>query len=147
MTADGSITFAAVPPNRVETIWPLAKPHLKRAAMVTNGVFSIDDIERSVFGKEVILWVVMQGGVVIAALTTRVMQYPSRKALAIDWVGGSKIKEWMGDCHSMLVDFAKKSECSHLEGYGVRAWGRLLSDRGWKQAYITYRMELQDERR
>jgi hypothetical protein len=89
----------------------------------------------------------MQGGGVIAALTTRVMQYPSRKALAIDWVGGSKIKEWMGDCHSMLVDFAKKSECSHLEGYGVRAWGRLLSDRGWKQAYITYRMELQDERR
>ena len=142
MTKDGPITFAAVPPDRVDRIWPLARPHLEKAAITTNGLFSIDDIERGVVAGEILLWVVMQGGGVIAAVTTKVIHYPRRSALAIDWVGGSKIKEGIDDFHSMLVDFAKRNGCSHLEGYGVRAWGRLLSDRGWKQAYITYRMEL-----
>ena len=142
MSASSGIRFVAIPSDRVSSFWPLAKPHLERAARSNGNLFSADDIEASIVEGWTVLWVALDGQSVIAAATTRVLQYPGRKALAIDWVGGSRMREWMDEAHRSFVETAKANECSHLEGYGVRAWGRILGDRGWKQAYITYRMEI-----
>ena len=41
-----------------------------------------------------------------------------------------------------VLEFAKDNNCTHLEGYGRKAWGRWLGKYGWNPEYIAYRMEL-----
>lgn len=41
---------------------------------------------------------------IIAAFTTRLIQYPRRRALALDWVGGTQMKEW----EDQLIDTMKR---------------------------------------
>jgi hypothetical protein len=38
--------------------------------------------------------------------------------------------------------YARDNGCTHLEGYGRKAWGRWLQKYGWEPEYIAYRMEL-----
>jgi hypothetical protein len=40
--------------------------------------------------------------------------------------------------------YARDNGCTHIEGYGRKAWGRWLQKYGWKPAYIAYKMELTD---
>jgi hypothetical protein len=75
-------------------------------------------------------------------MTTRVIEYPERKALAMDFIGGSRMKEWLPEAQRTLEKFAKDNNCLHLEGYGRKAWKRWLDKYGWKPDYVAYRMEL-----
>ena len=79
---------------------------------------------------------------VIAAFTTRLIVYPQRKALALDWVGGTQMKEWENQLIDTMKRYANKLDCSHLEGYGRKGWGRALKKYGFYPEYIAYRMEL-----
>ena len=81
---------------------------------------------------------------IIAAFTTRLLVYPQRKALALDFVGGTRMKEWNDQLIDTMRKYANELGCSHLEGYGRKAWGRSLKKYGFYPEYIAYRMELQD---
>lgn len=85
---------------------------------------------------------VMDGEEAVAAVTTRIISYPGRKAMAMDWVGGSRMGEWLPMALETLEEYSKKNGCDHLEGYGRKAWGRWLEKYGWEPEYIAYRMEL-----
>ena len=41
-----------------------------------------------------------------------------------------------------LSSFAKDCGCSHLEGYGRKAWIKVLKKYNWEPEYIAYRMEI-----
>lgn len=88
------------------------------------------------------LWLVMDGSEVLAALTSRVIEYPGRRAMALDWVGGKHMRKWLPLVLNTLQKYATDCECKHIEGYGRKAWGRILQKYGWKPEYIAYRMEL-----
>jgi hypothetical protein len=79
---------------------------------------------------------------VIAAITTRIIKYPNRKAMAMDWVGGKRMTEWLPLALQRLEEFARDCGCEHLEGYGRKAWKKILQKFKWQPEYIAYRMEL-----
>ncbi len=142
MSSPDTLKIVAVPSDRAHEFWPLAMPHLERASRTNDGLFSPENIEASIKTGEYILWVVLDGKDVIAAATTRVIQYPRRKALAIDWLGGSRMKEWIDDINAAFFKHAEFNGCSHVECCGPRAWGRVLGKFGWNQVYVTYRREI-----
>jgi hypothetical protein len=78
----------------------------------------------------------------VAAITTRLIEYPSKRALALDWVGGNRMSEWLPIAMEKFISFAKDCGCSHLEGYGRKAWTKVLKKYNWKPEYIAYRMEI-----
>ena len=41
-----------------------------------------------------------------------------------------------------INSFAKDCGCEHLEGYGRKAWSKVLKKYKWEPEYIAYRMEL-----
>ena len=81
---------------------------------------------------------------VIAAITTRIIEYPGKRAMAMDWIGGSKMGKWLPVAQETLERFARDNNCTHLEGYGRKAWGRWLGKYGWNPEYIAYRMEIEN---
>lgn len=136
--------ISAVPIEQVPSIWPTCGPLLRKAAETTGPRFSEMDIFDHIMDGVIALWVVIDEEEIVASLTTRIVAYNKCKALSIDWVGGSRMRDWLNDALDILEKYARDSDCNRLEGYGRKAWGRALSKRGWEPDYIAYKMELDD---
>ena len=88
------------------------------------------------------LFVVVDDEDVVAALTVRIIDYPHQRTMAIDWLGGSRMKEWLPDAMAKVKQFAKDNGVVALEGFGRRAWTRVLERYGFKADYIAMRCEV-----
>ena len=134
--------FTAVPREGVEVVWKDVKPLLDKAIKTSKGKFNIDNIYDELLKEYYNLWIVMEDKEIIAAITTRFVVYPTTKGLAMDWIGGKNINKWLPIAQEKLSQFAKESGCTHLEGFGRKAWQRVLRKFNWQPEYIAYRMEL-----
>ena len=135
----------AVPREAIDIVWGDVSSLLNKAILTSGGKYHIDDIYENLTKGYYNLWLIVddkEGEKVIAALTTRIIWYPNRKAMAMDWVGGKRMMEWLPKAMEILTDYAKDCGCSHLEGYGRKAWSKVLKKYNWKPEYIAYRMEI-----
>ncbi len=132
-----------VPQEAIGSVWKDVDEILKRAVDTVKDKSEVIDILTGVYEGMYALWVVMnEDDKIIAAFTTRLIQYPRRRALALDWVGGTQMKEWEDQLIDTMKRYGNELGCSHLEGYGRKGWGRALKKYGFYPEYIAYRMEL-----
>ena len=135
----------AVPREAIDIVWGDVSSMLNKAIETSGGKYHIDDIYQHLTEGYYNLWLIIDEGKeekVIAAITTRIIQYPSKKAMAMDWIGGKRMMEWLPIAMDKLTSFAKDCDCSHLEGYGRKAWLKVLKKYNWNPEYIAYRMEI-----
>lgn len=132
-----------VPQEAIGSVWKDVDEILKRAVDTVKDKSEVIDILTGIYEGMYALWVVMnEDDKIIAAFTTRLIQYPRRRALALDWVGGTQMKEWEDQLIDTMKRYGNELGCSHLEGYGRKGWGRALKKYGFYPEYIAYRMEL-----
>jgi hypothetical protein len=132
-----------VPSEAVKHVWKDVEEVLKKSVSTVKDKANMIDVLKGVFDDVYVLWVVMdEEDNIIAAFTTRLLVYPQRKGLALDWVGGTRMKEWEDQLINTMRRYANELGCSHLEGYGRKGWGRALKKYGFYPEYIAYRMEL-----
>ena len=134
--------ISAVPKEAVNVVWADVSRVMQKSIETSNGKYYVDDVYHAIQTGMYSLWVIMEEDKVVAAITTRILEYPGRRALAMDWLGGSKMKEWLPIVQETMESFARDNKCNHLEAYGRKAWGRWLGKYGWEPEYIAYRMEL-----
>ena len=135
----------AVPREAIDIVWPDVINMLNKAVETSKGKYHINDIYEDLTKGFYNLWLIIDDkgeDTVVAALTTRLIKYPNRSAMAMDWVGGKRMAEWLPIAMEKLSSFAKDCGCSHLEGYGRKAWIKVLKRYNWKPEYIAYRMEI-----
>ena len=134
-----------MPSEAVRHVWKDVEKVLKKSVATAQGKSETIDVLAGILTDIYVLWVVMDDDdSIVAAFTTRLLVYPQRKALALDFVGGTRMNEWNDQLIDTMRKYANELGCSHLEGYGRRAWGRSLKKYGFYPEYIAYRMELQD---
>jgi len=138
------IVVSPVPKHLVLGVWPEIVATMKDSVATTNGKFSMDDVLKGVLEDVYVLWCVFIDGELVASLTTRIIPYAERRGLAMDWIGGTRMREWLPAAHDIMQAHAKANGCTHLEGYGRKAWGRWLAKYGWEPEYIAYKLELDD---
>ena len=140
------LIFSPIPKDCAYTIWPQVAKVLKRSVATAEGKYEVDDILDCILKDELVLWVVLDttDDEVIAAITTRLIEYPQGNAMAMDWIGGTRMKEWLPMAHKTLEKHAKDHNCRYLEGYGRKAWGRWLGKYGWNPDYIAWKMDLEN---
>lgn len=132
-----------MPQEAIGSVWKDVDEILKRAVDTVKDKSEVIDILTGVYEGMYALWIVMnEDDKIIAAFTTRLIQYPRRRALALDWVGGTQMKEWEDQLIDTMKRYGNELGCSHLEGYGRKGWGRALKKYGFYPEYIAYRMEL-----
>lgn len=78
-------------------------------------------------------------------MTARISQYPKTRALCIDFVAGQRMKEWLPIVMPIFEDLGKANGCTHIEGYGRKAWQRYLEKYDWKPRHIQYEKRLSNE--
>lgn len=136
------IVIIPVPQGMIDLIWDEAKGHLEAAIKTARGKFTLEDVRRGIEAGVYLLWVVMDGKEVIAVITTRIIEYPTCRAMALDWIGGRRMKEWIEMSNKVMVDHARANGCTHMEGYGRPAWIRWNGKYGWKEDYTSFRLEI-----
>ena len=140
------LIFSPIPKDCAYTIWPQVAKVLKRSVATAEGKYEVDDLLDCILKDELVLWVVLDtnNDEIIAAITTRLIEYPQGNAMALDWVGGTRRKEWLPIAPPIMVSYAEDHNCKYLEGYGRKAWGRLLGKYGWNPDYIAWKMDLEN---
>ena len=136
--------MSAVPKEAVSAVWADVARVMNKSVDTSNGKYHIDDLFHGIQNNLYVLWVIMEEEEVIAAITTRIIEYPGKRAMAMDWIGGSNMGKWLPGAQETLERFARDNNCTHLEGYGRKAWGRWLGKYGWNPEYIAYRMEIEN---
>jgi len=139
------LRISLVPSEAVRHVWKDVEKVLKKSVATAQGKSETIDVLAGILTDIYVLWVVMDDDdSIVAAFTTRLLVYPQRKALALDFVGRTRMNEWNDQLIDTMRKYANELGCSHLEGYGRKAWGRSLKKYGFYPEYIAYRMELQD---
>lgn len=131
-----------VPKEAVDLVWGQVAPMLEGAVLTARGKCDIADVRAGIEDGSYLLWVVDIDGKIVAAITTRIIDYPRCKAMALDWIGGGRMKEWIEIVNQTIVTHARHNGCTHLEGYGRDAWLRWTKRFGWKEDYTAFRMEI-----
>lgn len=140
------LRISSVPQDAVRLVWKDVDRVLNKSVATVKDKSDMIDILDGVFDGTYALWVVLdEDDNIVAAFTTRLIVYPSRRALALDWVGGTRMKEWADQMIDTMRQYANEVGCEHLEGYGRKGWGRFLEKYGFYPEYIAYRMELSDK--
>ncbi len=135
--------ISLVPEEAIGHVWKDVEGILDKAVDTIEDKSKVIDILTGVYEGMYVLWVVLDDDdKIVAAFTTRLIVYPRRKALAVDWVGGTQMKEWEDQWVETMKRYANELDCSHIEGYGRKGWGRALKKYGFYLEYIAYRMEL-----
>jgi len=139
------LIFTPLPKDHAKAVWPSVAKVLKRSVATAEGKYEVDDLLDFILNDELVLWVVLDttNDEVVAAITTRLIEYPQGNAMAMDWIGGTRMKEWLPIAHKTLEQHAKDHNCKYLEGYGRKAWGRWLGKYGWNPDYIAWKMDLE----
>jgi len=135
-----------IPIKEVDNMWYHLEPIIKKAVSLTPDRIDTKDLYDSAKAGVYLLWAVYDGEnedmKIHAVLSTRVLEYPKTKALAIDFVAGKKMKEWLPLVMEKFEELGKMNQCTHIEGYGRKAWQKYLKNYGWKQRHIQYEKDL-----
>ena len=142
MTAQ--VRISPIRPEFVDVLWPEVVRLVGPSVETSQGKFTVADLRTGIMNDDLVLWVILKDKRPVAFYTTRIIEYPNRRAMAMDWVGGSGVLSWKEAALDAIEQHARANNCQHLEGYGRMAWGRILQRRGWKPEYVAYRMELSD---
>ena len=136
------ISFIPVPKEMVDIVWDEVSGMLERSTYTAVGKCDINDLRSGIEDGVYLLWVVMDGQEILAGVTTRIIEYPKCRALALDWIGGKRMRDWIGLVNEQMVLHAKHNGCAHLEGYGRPAWIRWTRRFGWKEDYVAFKLEV-----
>lgn len=137
-----NVVCTPVPVDQVYLVWNDVAPMLERAIKTARGKCTIDDVLAGVKNGSYLLWVVFIDDEIVAAITSRVIEYPRCKAMALDWIAGKRMKDWIETANETMVIHARHNGCTHMEGYGRPAWIRWNARYGWKEDYTAFRMEI-----
>jgi hypothetical protein len=125
-------------PDYVSGCWEEVKPLLAKSIDTAHGRYTMDDILKEVVNFQQHLWIVFDEKEIIAALTTRFMDYPKKRMLAGQFLGGTRIMRWRDDMLVTLENWAKDNNCTGLEMTGRKGFEKVLSPHGWTPEYVVF---------
>lgn len=125
-----------VPYDRVAECWDEVAPLLKPAVEQSLGRFTLEDVYHLVVTQESHLWVVLDEDEIIATCTTTFTQYPRKRMLTGQFLGGTRLREWVKDLDEMLQRWGRDHGCAGIELTGRRGWVRALRDIGWNATFF-----------
>jgi hypothetical protein len=127
----GDAQLVCFDPEHVWSIWPVAAPLLRRAAVET-GLSAFATIERNILDGTSLLWVAWNSSVIEAAAATSLQQTDAGKICVITACAGRGMKRWL-PLIGGIEAYAQAEGCRCVRIFGRRGWARAL--KGYEQTY------------
>ena len=113
MSSSDDLNFAPVPVEMIDTFWDAALEYLQPAIDTAEGKLEAYDLYNDCQMGVCVLWLVIDGSEIIAALTTRIVAYPNKRGYALEFLGGKQMKRWFNMVLDTLQEVAKHNGCTH----------------------------------
>lgn len=134
-----------VPPEFCPTEWSNVHDLLQPAIERSGGRWTMSDLLLALCTANQQLWITKEGDEIVAAMTTQIVDYPSKRMLAVQFLGGRDFDEWSNDLLSLLERFAIDMSCHGIEAVGRFGFWPFFKGRGYKKSYCTYQRDFSEE--
>lgn len=112
-------------------LWPLLEPAVKRTP-------DKPDVLARLIARDAQLWAVYpsaslragDGRAPVAAIVTQITISDDQKRCRLWLIGGSRVREWVGDFLAKVEDWARSLGCIALWGSGREGWARIVNKLG-----------------
>ena len=136
-------TIALVPPNYIHSLWFDVRDHLGRAVERSNGRWNIESLYAAIASEHQHLWLAFdKDNQIDGAGTTEFVDYPCKRMLAVQFLGGSKFNDWCWDMMNRFNSWATDNGCQGIEVTGRAGFGKWLKQDGYQRAYTVYEKRL-----
>lgn len=124
-----AIEVSAVPPDGIQFIKDQVLGQLAPVSRYTNGRYLAEDMVRLCEAGSSALFIAFEpDGAervdVMGAVVVALNQYPRRKVLFVQFVGGDRTRLWRQNMYELLKRFALDNGCDGIEGVGRIGWLR-----------------------
>ena len=140
---DVTHTIALVPPNYISSLWFDVRDHLAPAIDRSHGRWSLEHLYAAIANGQQHLWLAFDKDKHIDGVwTTEFIDYPCKRMLAIQFLGGSKITDWGWEMIDRTSSWAADNGCSGIEATGRAGFWKWLEQDGFTRSYTVYEKEL-----
>ena len=113
-----------VPIYAAVEIWDKVKHQIEKT---NDAVLNDEDVLNFLANGQWRLWVALDEGEVVAAMTVEFFYYPRDKVCRVVTMGGQRMQEWLtSDTIKKFEDWAKEQGCSYIDVFGRRGWKKVL---------------------
>ena len=130
---------ACVAPQLNAAFWPLVEHYFAEA--VKHGDVPLSELKDSLEKELSLLWVVVEGKKIKAAVLTELEPGRNGTAYLIKACGGETMKDWLG-LISILEDHALSEGCTKMKAIGRLGWERALNEYGYVKKRIVLEKQL-----
>jgi hypothetical protein len=133
-----SYAIVCVPTEHCRGVWERVKPYLEPAIEATNGRWTPDYVLAALVLNEQSLWVIMKDNLIVGAATTQLITYPTKKAIAIHYLGGSGFDEWYPELLKTISAAGKAQGCDTIESLARFGFWNWFKNDGFEKTSCFY---------
>lgn len=144
-----SFQVSIIPSGHVRNVLTEILPMLDKAAAVTNGRMTTDDIIAEIVSGQVTLWIAFdteQGNKIFGVLLSKIVNYYRRRMTSVTFCAGERASDWMDLMIDKLFTFSKDQGCDSVEWTGRKGWERFLHRYGLKVKYSLFELDIDSAR-
>lgn len=136
------VNILPILPEFVDEVIEQALPFIRLGQKRAERNTGLDDIIDDLRAGGSILWLVYLDDKLTATITTAIINHPRRSNFKIEFIGGSRMDEWMDDAMTIFIQMAKDGGCGAIEADGRKGFEKIADGCNFKPIYTHYEMEL-----
>lgn len=128
--------ISAVPFDHLTGMWPAIAPLLERGLKHSGGRWTLESAYKSIVDGSRQLWIAFENNVIYAAALTSIENYPGRRILNYQLVGGYRMDLWYDHMSDVLHKFASDMGCDGIETICRRGFEKQHAKHGFKSTHV-----------
>ena len=136
------VTILPVLEDDFDTLLGIGMELIAPAVARQSNDVTLQDVEDDIRGGGAVMWLVHVEDTLEAAITTCVVKHPQRNTLKIEFMGGKRMKQWMGEAIDVFADLARRAELGAVEADGRIGFDKYVDASPFREVYRHYVMEL-----
>lgn len=131
-------------PLDIDFYWDEVSVRIKDAIELSNGRHTLETTFNCIKSKQMKLWGVVYGDILLSVFVTQETIYPNKKVLSILFCGGEAVIKYIKDIETFFKKEAIENGCKGLEIIGRKGWAKVIkqqNDLEFEEKGIFYEMD------
>ena len=136
-------TITMVPPNYLNSLWPDVREQLAKAIKRSHGRWNMEFLYASILNGNQQLWLSFDAENNIDGVgTTEILQYPEKRMIAVQFLGGDRFNDWVWDMLEKFKNFGRDNDCTGIEATARMGFWKWLEQDDFSRSYVVYERSL-----